>query len=81
MVNRILRLFGLMKISRARHLSQTLHLYYITRISKWAKEDFDTDIPLDLIPKGSAWWHDNFNIMISKDADHVMLTESQINET
>ncbi len=73
MINKILRLFGLIKISRAKHLSGTLHLYYIKRVSRWAKEDFGRDIPLDLLPKGHLWWTENLDNMILSDADHVML--------
>lgn len=71
MISKLLLYFGLMKVSRAKHLSATLHLYYIKCVSKWAKEDFGRDIPLDLIPKGSMWWVHNFNKMISVNSDHV----------
>ncbi len=80
MVNRILRFFGLVQIRRARYLSRTLHLYYIRKVSKWAKEDFGADIPLDMMPRGSQWWGENFNKMILADSDHVTLTEEEINK-
>lgn len=74
LINKILRLLGLVKIKHAKHLSGLVHKYYVECVLDAVEKDFDASRKPEAVKKCIAWWDREFDSIIQNDSESVIIT-------
>ncbi len=69
-----------MKITTAKQLSTSLHLYYVRCVTRGVHDDFGVTIPLSVIPQASKWWQCAFLKIVKYGYNDVNITTPAIFE-
>jgi len=73
-MNRLLALFGLIKISRAEHLTTLLHRHYAEAVVNGVLDDFGARPRPKFLTHTEAWWKKEFRSVLKHNTDDVTIT-------
>ena len=71
MINKLLAVFGLVKISRAKRLTTRMHEYYVQSVNDGVKRDFGASAAPDFVTSAVAWWGNEFDRILGHQSDDV----------
>ena len=74
MLNKLLGFFGLMKISRAKKITTTLHVHYVQCVQNGVFNDFGIPPKINHIEKERGWWNEELDAVMIHDSDDVIIT-------
>ncbi|WP_027358412.1 hypothetical protein [Desulforegula conservatrix] len=70
-MNKLLSLFGLVKIKRAISISARLHQYYVKCVQTDVKERFGVDPTPGAIHTAKKWWEETLPILFENNSDDI----------
>lgn len=73
MINKLLKLFGLMTVKRAKKINAEIICSYARQVSQWAKEDFNAKPPIDLDKKVTVYANQCFDFSCNIPFDEFHL--------
>lgn len=74
MLNKILAIFGLVKISRAKRLTTRMHEYYVQTVNDGVMRDFGVSTANNAVSDAGAWWSNEFDRILVHQSDDVEIT-------
>lgn len=74
-MNKILSLFGLMKINRAITISARLHQYYVKCVQADVKERFGAEPSSGAVYMAKEWWEKTLPILFENHSNDILIDQ------
>jgi len=77
-VNKLLAIFGLMRIKRAQSITSYLHCFYVDCVTDSIKRDYGDKAKPESIPEARTWWAEAFGACLETNTDKVVIPMDRV---